>query len=65
MWKKQRLLAGRTAGSGGRAAGILALPDDVMVQIFQHVDEDGIPFWWSYLRCVCSGSLVLIILDSC
>ena len=47
MGKKQRLrsggTAGGTAGSGGRAAGtagILALPDDVMVQIFQHV-EDG------------------------
>ena len=46
MGKKRRLRAGRTAGSGGRAAagtaGILALPDDVMVQIFQHV-EDGNP----------------------
>ena len=45
MGKKRRLRAGGTAGSGGRAAGtagILALPDDVMVQIFQHV-EDGNP----------------------
>ena len=43
MGKKRRLRSGGTAGSGGRAAGtagILALPDDVMVQIFQHV-EDG------------------------
>ena len=41
MGKKRRLRAGGTNGSGGRAtAGILALPDDVMVQIFQHV-EDG------------------------
>ena len=45
MGKKRRLRSGGTAGSGGRAAGtagILALPDDVMVQIFQHV-EDGNP----------------------
>ena len=44
MGKKRRLRAGGNAGSGGRAAGtgILALPDDVMVQIFQHV-EDGNP----------------------
>ena len=45
MGKKQRLRSGGTTGSGGRAAGtagILALPDDVMVQIFQHV-EDGNP----------------------
>ena len=37
---------GRTAGSGGRAAGtagILALPDDVMVQIFQHVEDGNHP----------------------
>ena len=43
MGKKRRLRSGGTAGSGERAAGtagILALPDDVMVQIFQHV-EDG------------------------
>ena len=42
MGKKQRLGAGGTAVSGERAAagtaGILALPDDVMVQIFQHVE---------------------------
>ena len=50
MEKKQRLRAGGTTGSGGPAAGtaagtagILELPDDVMVYIFdilQHV-EDG------------------------
>ena len=39
MGRKRLLRAGGTAG--GREAGtILALPDDVMVQIFQHV-EDG------------------------
>ena len=40
MEKKRHLRAGGNAGSGGRAAGtagILALPDDVMVQIFRHV----------------------------
>ena len=49
MDKKQRLRAGgttpRTTGSGGPAAGtagILELPDDVMVYILQHV-EDGKP----------------------
>ena len=43
MEEKQRLLAGGTTGSGGPAAGtagILELPDDVMVYILQHV-EDG------------------------
>ena len=43
MGKKRRLRSEGTAGSDGRAAGsagILALPDDVMVHIFQHV-EDG------------------------
>ena len=38
MGKEQRLRAGGT--TGGREAGtILALPDDVMVHIFQHIEE--------------------------
>ena len=43
MEEKQRLRAGGTNGSGGPTAGtagILELPDDVMVYILQHV-EDG------------------------
>ena len=43
MEEKRRLRAGGTAGSGGPAAGtagILELIDDVMVCIFQHVEDD-------------------------
>ena len=43
MEEKRRLRAGGTTGSGGPAAGtagILELPDDVMVCILQHVEDD-------------------------